>query len=708
MQIRLLGRFDVVVDGRTLPLGGPRQRAVLAVLAVHANQIVSFDRLVDEVWAGRPPATAVPTMQRYISHLRRALEGLPAAIETRRPGYVLCVDPDLVDARRFERLVEVGRSRLAADAVDEAAEMLHSALSLWQGEPLADFGDHGFAAIERTRLVELRSTAVELRIDADLACGRHRDLVPELEALVAAYPLRESYRGQLMQALHRSGRTPDALRVYSEGRRLLVEQLGLEPGAGLQRLEQAILLSDPAMDAPEQAAANGGRLPGEVTSFVGRSGEVQEVTALVGRSRLVTLTGAGGSGKSRLALRVAATLAPSLPHGAWLVELGAVVDPALVPRVVARALGVRDDPERDAVEGLLQALQQHQCLVVLDGCEHLLDAVAPLVEELLSRTDGVRVLVTSRELLDIAGETTFPVPTLAVPEAGDDETLDAVQAYDGVRLFLERASAADPGFRPTDEQAPTIAEVCRRLDGLPLALELAAARADVLTMAQLAERLDRRFELLTGHRNAPARHRTLRATIEWSYDLLDDAERVLFERLSVFAGSFSIERAEAVAAGDGIEAAEVFHLLSRLVRQSLVVRVHSEGECARYRLLDTLREYGRDRLSCRPDGAKAYRRHASVFLELAERLGPQVRGPAVVAVVEELDAERAELRAALAWLLETGDAEGACRFAVALAPYWDYAFQVADAHMWLTRAVELAERTGSPVTAARLWATVEA
>lgn len=712
MDIRLLGRFDVVVDGAALSLGGPRQRAVLAVLAVQANEIVSTDRLVEEVWGGEPPATAVVTLQRYLSHLRRALDGLPLTIETRRPGYVLVVDPELVDAHRFERMVDEGRSHLSSGAVEQAAIVLRGALELWQGEPLADFSFEPLARIETARLEELRWTAVELRIDADLACGRHRDLVPALEALVAAHPLREAYRGQLMRVLHASGRQADALRVYAEGRHVLADELGLDPSPELQRLEQAILSHDPSVDVPSSPRTGGsvGRLPVELTSFVGRSSEVEDVTGLVLRSRLVTLTGVGGSGKSRLGLRVATTLAPAYANGAWLVELGAVLDPALVPRVVARALGVREEPDRDVVDGLVDALQKQHCIVVVDGVEHLLDAIAPLVEHVLTHTTGVRVLATSREILDVPGEAVFQVPTLSVPDASSDlPTLDAAADFDSVRLFLERARSVDAGFRAGDEDAATIAELCRRLDGLPLALELAAARTDVLTLRQLAARLDDRFELLSGgRRTAPPRHRTLRATIAWSYDLLDDREQVLFERLSVFAGSFTVETVEAVCAGDGIEPSEVFHLLTRLLRQSLVVRVHSTGPTSRYRLLDTLREYGRERLRARSDGDEVFRRHAAVFTGIAERTAPALRRPGADRVLDELEVEHVEFRAALAWLLEQRDGTGSCRLAYALSSFWDYRQHLRDGRMWLERVLALVQSLGLPPSREQLWATIEA
>lgn len=692
MEIRLLGRFDVLVQGTEVPLGGHRQRAVLAVLTVHANEILSVDRLIDEVWGGEPPASATSTLQRYVSHLRRALEGLPAAIETRRPGYVLHVDNERIDARRFERMVEEGRRLLSSGEVEPAASLLRDALALWRGQPLADFSYESFAHLETIRLEELRLMAVELRIDADLALGRHHDLVPELETLVATHPLRESYRGQLMRALHGTGRRVDALRVYSDGRRVLVNELGLDPSSGLQRLERAIILEDPAIE-PEQLRPAGrvGKLPAELTSFVGRATEVQWVTDRLQTCRLVTLTGVGGSGKSRLALRIATELAPSFAGGAWLVELAGITDPAAVPRAFGQVLGVRDDAERDVVEAVLEALQQQPSLVVVDGCEHLLDAVAPLVERILANTVDVRVMATSREVLGVPGEVAFRVPTM--PD------------QDAVDLFVERAGSVDASFRLDDADAAVVTDVCRRLDGIPLALELAAARMDVLTPRQLADRLDRRFELLgDDRRSALPRHRTLRATIDWSYALLDEPERLLFERLAVFAGSFTVDTAEAVCADDGLSSGDVVGVLTRLVRKSLVVRVDSSGPVARYRLLDTLREYARDCLSDRGDAAAVFGRHVAYFTDMAERLGPAVRGPGSARLLEELENEVVEFPAALTWLLDQGDGEGACRLATALVPYWDSRFRLGEALEWLRRSIAVDADT--PTTRPRLWAQV--
>ena len=711
MDIRLLGRFDVIVDGMARPLGGHRQRAVLAVLALHANEVVSIDRLVEEVWGGDAPPSAVPTLRRYVSHLRHALAGLPATIDGRRPGYVLTIDLERIDARRFEWLVDEGRQHLSLGAVDDAAVVLRTALSLWHGEPLADFAYEPFARVEAPRLDELRLAALEMRIDADLTLGRHADVVSELEALVALYPLRESYRGQLMRALHRAGRRADALRVYGMGRRVMADELGLDPSVDLKDLEHAILLEDPAVSAPvsRSPARPVGRLPADITSFVGRSTEVQAVADLLGRFRLVTLAGVGGTGKSRLALRAAAKVGPTLSGGAWLVELGAVADGAAVAGVVADALGVRGNPERDTLDVIVESMRHQHCLVVLDGCERVVDVVAPLVERLLAHTGGVRVLATSREVLGTPAEAVFRVPTLAVPALGTDDTLDAIAGCDSVQLFVERATKADARFRPTDDDAPVIAEVCRRLDGLPLALELAATQTDMLTLPQIVERLDDRFALLgRGHRTAPPRHRTLRAAIEWSYDLLGEREQILFDRLSVFAGSFTVDVAEAVCAGDGFEKADVYDVLGHLIRTSLVVRAATTGPVATYRLLDTLRDYGLERLQERADARRAHQRHARYFIELAEQVGPLLRTSSGVRVYEEMEAAEAEFRAALAWLLDHEHVEMGSRLAAALVPFWDYRSRSREGRLWLDRVLDMARRIDAPSSPYRLSATIGA
>jgi DNA-binding SARP family transcriptional activator len=417
LELRLLGAFEVVAEGRSLPLGGARQRAVLARLALSANELVPTDQLVDQVWGGEPPAGAVTTLQVYVSHLRKALAPTTATIETRRPGYVLVVEPAAIDAHRFEDLVQRAELRRPVDPA-EAAARLREALALWRGPALADFAYESFASVEASRLEELRLRALELRVDADLALGRAGDVVAELEALVAEHPLREGFWGQLMLALYRSGRQGEALRTYRRAADHLGEELGLEPSAALQRLEQSILVQDTALDAEARpvagAPAPAPPLPTPLTSFVGREDELAQVEDLVSHARLVTLTGAGGSGKTRLALETAIR-ARATADGVWFVELASLADPTLVAQAVASGLGLREEPERPTEEIIIEALGERDGLLVVDNCEHVLPAVADLAATLLSACPRLRVLATSREALDIGGEVAWTVPTLPAP-----------------------------------------------------------------------------------------------------------------------------------------------------------------------------------------------------------------------------------------------------------------------------------------------------
>ena len=689
MEIRLLGAFEVMADDGPRSLGGLRQRAVLAVLAVHANEVVPVDRLADDVWSGEPPPSAVGTLQRYISHLRRALEGLPATIETRGPGYVLTTDAESIDARRFERLVDIARILLPT-APHTAIDRIDEALACWRGAPLADFAYEEFAQPEVTRLEELHLNALEVRNDAALELGRYRDLVPELEGLVARHPLREGFRGQLMRALHASGRRADALRVYREGRELLVEELGLDPGVELQRLEQAILLQDASVEpatAPREAEGN---LPVETTTFIGRDVDIAEVTSRLALSRLVTLTGPGGSGKTRLGLRVAAQESGAFPGGVWLVELGALVNGELVAGEVASQLGIHDDNGADAAELIATSLSTRRCLVVIDCCEHLLDPVAALVDRVLKAGEGPRILATSREPLGVAGETPWPVRPLPVPPSERDvSTLATLEEFDAARLFIDRARLT-AGFMPTDRDAGSIAEICRRLDGIPLAIELAAARTRVLTPSELASRLDDRFALLTnGARTALPRHRTLRATVEWSYELLTSTEQAVLDRLSVFAGVFGLEDAEAVCTDDTVSRGEVVDAVASLVNKSLLVRADTDLDSTSYRLLDTIRQFAGERLVASSVEDEVRGRHAEHHLSIASATGPLVRGPLARTALDTLEARHDDFRAALSWLLANERGDDAQRLAASLVSFWDTRYLAIEGRRWLDRVLAL-------------------
>jgi predicted ATPase/DNA-binding SARP family transcriptional activator len=637
VEIRVLGPVEALVDDRTAALGGPRQRALLALLAL-ADAPVSADRLADELWRGSPPAGAGKTLRSYVSRLRAAL-GRDAVV-VRGGGYALALDRETLDARRFEQLLAQGRDELERRAAGLAADRLHAALGLWRGPALGGVGDVPALADEARRLEELRLACLEERIEADLALGRHDALVPELQSLVQREPLRERAWRQLGVALYRGGRQAEALAALREARRLLDEELGLEPGAELRELEGAILRQEVAAAAPASARHN---LPAATTSFVGRERELAELGERLRRHRLVTLTGMGGSGKTRLALQLAQRQAGAWADGVWLADLTAVADAALVPAAAAEAVGA------DGPELLLEHLRTRELLLVLDNCEHLVAACAELVERVLPGSPNVSVLATSRLPLGVAGEL--------------DYTLDPLRDDEAVRLFVERATAVRRDLQPDE----SVDAVCRALDGLPLAIELAAARAKALSAGEIAARLDDRLRFLRAwQRVADPRHRTLETTMDWSYELLGPPERELLRRLAVFAGGATLAAVSDVCFdGDSGRAEE---LLARLVDWSLVRA--ERGEPTRYRLLETVRQYASAKVANDAGAEEVRRRHAEHFLALAESanlsvesLGRGRQQPGLVL------AEQHNLRAALDWASDA-DVELALRIMLALENFW--------------------------------------
>jgi predicted ATPase len=536
-----------------------------------------------------------------------------------------------VDAERFRRLVGEAR-RLAADGAQErAAARFREGLALWRGPPLADLVFESFAGNELEQLDEERLEALGERIDCELALGRHEQLIGELETLVRQHPLRERLRGQLMLALYRSGRQAEALAAYQDARRALVE-LGLDPGAELQALEQAILGHDPALALSPRPAAS--KLPAPPTRLIGREQELAEAGALLRAQRLVTLTGAGGSGKTRLALELAARLERNSGVAAYFVDLAPLAEPELVVSAVARTLELEPKGDRPLLDTLTAQLRERRLLLVLDNCEHLL-AAGPDIAALLAAVPGLRVLATSRSPLHLRGEWRYELGPLPLADA--------------VALFVERARAAQHGFEPD----PAVERICRRLDGLPLAIELAAARVNTLAPAEIVERLSGRLDLLSeGARDAPARQRTLRATIDWSYDLLDPAEQQLFARLSVFAGGCTREAAEQVCGAEP-------EVLASLVDMSLLRRRGS-----RYRMLETIRTIASARLDALPDADESRRAHATYFYDFADRqrrrhfrASPEERGR----LWDETRAELDNLRRAFDWAMQRGERDLALR-----------------------------------------------
>jgi predicted ATPase/class 3 adenylate cyclase len=436
-------------------------------------------------------------------------------------------------------------------------------------------------------------------------------------------------------------------------------------------------------------------LPRQLTSFIGRRSEMAEVKRLLSETRLLTLAGPGGGGKTRLSLEVAGDVLPAYPDGAWLVELAPVAAPALAPQVLATTLGVREEPGREILHTLSDYLASRRALLVLDNCEHLLDACARLADGLLRSCPDITVLASSREPLAVAGEVTFRVPSLSAPDPVRSLALDRLAGYDAVRLFVDRAAAARPGFALTDTNAAAVAQICQRLDGIPLAIELAAARMRTLSVQQIAARLDERFRLLTGgSRTALPRHQTLRGLIDWSHELLGEAERAVFRRLSVFVGGWSLEASERVVAGDGVAPSEVVDLLGRLIDKSLLLMEEHDGE-VRYDVLETIRQYASEKLAETGEGETVRARHSDIMVDLAERTELGLQGPEQAAALTQLETDHDNLRAALRCSIDGGDAETALRLASALWPFWDTRGYVREGREWLDQALELA-RAQSP------------
>jgi predicted ATPase/DNA-binding SARP family transcriptional activator len=601
------------------------------LLAIQPGTAVSADDLIESLWGEHPPTTANTTLQVYISRLRKLLGA--DTIATEAGGYRLCVEPEHLDVTRFEHLATTGRALRAAHRDDEAAASFAEALALWRGEALADFAYESWSQGERNRLEEERLACLEERIDLDLSLGRHAELVGELDALIREHPLRERLRGQLMLALYRSGRQAEALDVYRRTREALIDELGIEPSPELKALNRGILAQDDAVAASLPRDAPIVRLPSAPNRLVGRRRELGEVSELLGCEdvRLVTLVGPGGVGKTRLALAAVAQVAERFSGGAHWVALHALRDPLLVGSTIARALGSTTQPAA--------AIGDACMLVALDNFEQVVDA-APDIAELFAACPNLTVLVTSREPLHIAAELEYPVTGLSEPDA--------------VALFHERVRSSGVGVSPGTEAT----EICRRLDHLPLAIELAAARIRVLAPGALLERLEQRLLVLTGGaRDLPARQRTLRATIDWSYDLLTSPEQCLFARLAVFAGGSTLEAAEEVCEAD-------FDTLQSLVEKSLLR--HNDG---RFSMLETIREFAREHLRELGEEDAIARRHASYFLKLAQDSDTRMSGPEQAALLQVLEREHDNARAAFDWGVEN-DVETTLALGNALQRLW--------------------------------------
>lgn len=659
LEVSVLGPLEVRRDGVRCDVPGRRERALLVALALDAGRTVSVDRLVALLWGDDPPRTAAKTLQGYVSRLRSALGGERDLIVRREDGYVLALAPEQVDALCFERLVTAARAAHREGGTGSAVTTLREAIALWRADEPAAVGDTPAAQALTASLAGARLAAQEERIAAELSLGHHAELVGELEELTERHPYRERLWGQLVLALYRSGRQAAALDGYRRLQARLGDELGLDPSPELQDLERRILAQATELAAPP-APSPPTNLPAETATFVGREQEIDRLLMLLEGGRLATLVGFGGVGKTRLALRVADLLRDRFPGGAWWCELAPVRGAGAVPRAVASTLGIRPEGDEPVADVLVAAVASRRLLLVLDNCEHEIAAVRGLVARLLRSCPNLTVLATSREPLGIAGERLLEVSPL--PVAGSTEA-----TAPAVRLFLDRARAVDPVFDPSGEEAGAVAEICRRLDGLPLAIELAAARIRALAPTDIVGRLDRRFRLLDARQGQAGRHPSLRAAIDWSHDLLGATERAVFRRLSVFPGAFTLDAAEAVCAAGKVGATDVASLVAALVDRSMLVAVRTGGSL-RYRMLETLRVYAGERLAAAGEVEAARRAHATFFTDMAETLGRALTGPEEPGAVRTLDAAFNDLRQAHAWAVDSGEADLALRLPVAL--YW--------------------------------------
>ena len=732
LRVGLLGPLQVRDGtGRPVHVGGRQLRVLLTLLALNAGRVVPAGSLAGQIWPGDPPGNPGNALQTLVSRLRAGLRqaGIDDVIESHPAGYRLAVPPDAIDVMAFEALAAQGRRALADGDAGHAARVLRDALLAWRGQPLADAAGCDFADAAAAKLTELRSSVLADRIEADLALGEGASLVGELRVLVSADPLAERPRALLMRALYAAGRQAEALAAYREGRELLADQLGVDPSAHLEQVYLGILRGgerlaavarspagphDLSPDAERavlhaQAHVSAVRVHSPLTSFVGRDEDVSRVLKNLRAARLVTLTGPGGVGKTRLATEAAGRL----DVAAWFVPLAPVTDPAEVAYAVLDALGIREPviarraagPGAGPLDRLAAALGDRDEVMVLDNCEHVIEAAAAIADHVLAACPRMRILVTSRQPLRIDGETLCPVPPLPVPPAQAVPPASAapaspvlVASYGSARLFWDRAVAVRPDFELDEANAAAVARICRALDGMPLAIELAAVWLRTLAPAQLAERLDDRFALLTGgSRTALPRHRTLRAVVNWSWDLLSASEQVLARRLAIFPGGATLAAAERVCADELLPSAAVLPALSGLVDKSILNTVESpDGLGSRYRMLETVRAYGLERLAEASEEAVVRDAFTAYYLNLAETADPKLRAAGQRRWLRELASEQDNLHAALRLTITRQDADTALRLVRALGWYWMLRGQPGEPEALARAALSLEPRERSP------------
>jgi predicted ATPase/DNA-binding SARP family transcriptional activator len=707
VRYSLLGPMEVRVDGAPVKLPGTAERALLAQLLLSPNRTIPATMLVDRLWSESTlPVDPMNALQIRVSKLRRALKavGVGEVVTRQGVGYRATIEPSAVDATDFAERIRAARTA-AADAADDAGvhpahlQAYDDALALWRGHPLSDFAVEQWATAEAARLTQLRLAAMTERAQVALALGRHAEVIGDLEPVVAGDPTLESLAGLLMLALYRSGQQADALDVYARTREALDESLGLEPSVSLRSLHERVLRQDATLGAqqdmvPAAAASSSGPTSGLVTMpahrsrtdadqtaptnlptvlrpLIGRDDQLDSIAQLLGGVRLLTLIGPGGAGKTALALATVAHTAANYPDGAFGVRLASVNAPDHVPVAVADALGMPLDgamASRDLRDRLVSFLARRRMLLLVDNCEHVVDAAAVLIDDILSRCPDITVIATSREALAVPDEVQVTVGPLETPPEGAPPR--EVLRYPAAQLFAERARAVRPGLLFGADDLTAIGAITRSLDGIPLALELAAARVSTLSLVEVSGRLADRFTLLTsGARTAEERQQTLRSTVDWSYQLLSEAQRRVFDRLSVFQGGWTLMSAEEVVGGEDAPSGEVLDTIGRLVEQSMVVV--ETGPTSRYRMLETLRQYAAERLQASGQAVEVARRHAAYFRSIVEHAEIALRGHEQRQTLRLLHDEHPNIRAALTFLSGPhGDRDAALMMAGSLGMFW--------------------------------------
>jgi predicted ATPase/DNA-binding SARP family transcriptional activator/DNA-binding CsgD family transcriptional regulator len=703
VRVRLLGGFGVWIGPHAVGEGAwhlRKARSLVKLLALAPGHALHREQLIELLWPTLGKRAATNNLRGSLHAARTALASDPVAasryLASKEERLALCPEVELwVDVETFERAASTARRSREPAAY-------RAAIELYGGELLPE--DRYEEWVEDRR-GELRRTYLALQVELAGTYEERAEYDSAIEVLrkvVAEEPTSEEAHAGLMRVYALSGSKGEALAQYVQLKEILSKKLDAEPAASSRALREEIAadrfplqetqsLGSAPKKPPEAAKHN---LPAPRTSFVGREREIVESKRELAMTRLMTFTGVGGSGKTRLALEVARDLVGAYPDGVWLVELAPLSEGKLVPQAVARTMRVREQPGRPLIDALTEALHKKSTLLVLDNCEHLADSVAHLADKLLNSCSQLRVLTTSRETLEVEGEVVCPISSLSVPDTDRLSTAEELMRYEAVRLFVERTRQRLTTFEITPHNATAVAEVCRKLEGIPLAIELAAARMDILTAEQIAQRLDRALGLLTGGRAEVPRHRTLRATLDWSFELLSELERKLFCRLSVFTGGWTLEAAEAVGAGEGIEEGAVVELFLMLVDKSLVVSEAEEGGF-RYGMLEPLRQYARERLEDSGEAQATKRAHAEYFLALAEEAEPRLWESGDKAWFDRLEKEHANLRTALSWTLEHEQAELALRLGGALRWFWRARGYYGEGRRWLERALSEEGRTTS-------------